>query len=381
MTTVVISPFMTLNFLEGGGHFWVYLQYVQGLRQAGCDVYWLEQLPAEQQLPDGAKVEAWLERLRGYGLGDKVILATGDGPGGDRRYVTTTGSSAQDVFAGSDLLLNFHYAMDADLLAAFRRTALVDIDPGLLQMWMSAGQVRVAPHDVYLTTGETVGTAEARFPDCGLEWHHIRPPVSLDLWPYTFDPACEAFTTVTDWWGAWAPEIVDDRLQLYDNTKRASFLPFVELGSLTRQPLELAVLLTSGDGDDRRLLERHGWRVRQSSEVSSTPERYRDYIQRSRGEISCVKPSCIKLQNAWISDRSLCYLASGKPVVVQDTGPSAHLPGGDGFFRFSTPDQAAAALAAVNADYEGHCRAARQLAPTHFDARRTAERVLDVSLA
>ena len=128
-------------------------------------------------------------------------------------------------------------------------------------------------------------------------------------------------------------------------------------------------------------LERHGWRVRHASEVSSTPERYRDYIQRSRGEFSCVKPSCIKLQNAWISDRSLCYLASGKPVVVQDTGPSAYVPRGDGLLRFSTPEQAAAALAAVNADYEGHCRAARQLAETHFDARRTAERLLNVALA
>jgi hypothetical protein len=381
MTTVVISPFMTLNFLEGGGHFWVYLQYVEGLRQAGCDVYWLEQLPEKRPRPDGAKVEAWLERLRGYGLGDKVILATAAGTDGSRRYVTTTGSSADDVFAGADLLLNFHYAIDADLLAAFRRTALVDIDPGLLQMWMSTGQVRVAPHDVYLTTGETVGTPRARFPDCGLEWHHIRPPVSLDLWPYTFDPGSEAFTTVTDWWSGWAPEFVDGRQVLYDNTKRVAFLAFVELGRLTAQPLELAVHLAEGDGDDRRLLERHGWRVRHSSEVSSTPERYRDYIQRSRGEISCVKPSCIKLQNAWISDRSLCYLASGKPVVVQDTGPSDFLPGGDGFFRFATPEQAAAALATVNADYEGHCRAARQLAETHFDARRTAERLLDIALA
>jgi hypothetical protein len=380
MTTVVISPFMTLNFLEGGGHFWVYLQYVQGLRQAGCDVYWLEQLPDKRPRPDGATIEAWLERLRGYGLGDKVILSTGIGADGDRRYITTTGSSADDVFADADLLLNFHYAIDADLLARFRRTALVDIDPGLLQMWMSTGQVRAAPHDIYLTIGETVGTAAARFPDCGLEWRHIRPPVALDLWPYSFDPGCEAFTTVTDWWSGWAPEIVDGREVLYDNSKRVAFLAFVELGRLTPQPLELAVHLADGDGDDRRLLERHGWRVRHSSEVSSTPGRYRDYIQSSRGELSCVKPSCIKLQNAWISDRSLCYLASGKPVVVQDTGPSSYVSGGDGFLRFSTPEQAAAALEAVNADYEGHCQAARQLAETHFDARRTAERLLDLAL-
>ena len=282
MTTVVISPFMTLNFLEGGGHFWVYLQYVQGLRQAGCDVYWLEQLPAEQPPPEEAKVEAWLERLRGYGLGDKVILSAG--AGGDRHYVTKAGSSAADLFASADLLVNFHYAMDADLLACFRRTALVDIDPGLLQMWMSTGQVGVAPHDVYLTTGETVGTPAARFPDCGLEWLHIRPPVSLDLWPYTFDPGCEAFyghRLVER--GFVGPEIVDGREVLYDNSKRAAFLAFAEIGRLTPQPLELAALLTDGDGDDRRILEQHGWRVRHSSEVSSTPARYRDYIQRSRG--------------------------------------------------------------------------------------------------
>jgi hypothetical protein len=381
MTTVVISPFMTLDFLEGGGHFWVYLQYVQGLRQAGCDVYWFEQLPDGRPPPDSARVEAWLQRLARYGLGDRAVLCTGRGAQGERRYVTAAGAGASDVFERADLLLNFHYAMDPELLARFRRTALVDIDPGLLQMWMSTGQVRVAPHDVYLTTGETVGTPSARFPDCGLRWWHIRPPVALDLWPCTFDPGSEAFTTVTDWWGGWAPEIVGGHQVLYDNNKRVSFLAFAELGRLTSQPLELAVHLSGSEGDDRRLLERYGWRIRHSAEVSSTPERYREYIQHSRGEISCVKPSCLKLQNAWISDRSLCYLASGKPVVVQDTGSSSFLPTGEGLFRFSTPEEAAAALATVNADYETHCRAARELAETHFDARRTAERMLDVALA
>ena len=128
------------------------------------------------------------------------------------------------------------------------------------------------------------------------------------------------------------------------------------------------------------MLERHGWRVRHSLEVSRTPEMYRSYIQRSRGELSCVKPSCIKLQNAWISDRSLCYLASGKPVVVQSTGKSSYLPAGEGLLHFSTPAEAAEALATVNADYERHCRAARELADTYFDARQTVERILDAAL-
>jgi len=221
----------------------------------------------------------------------------------------------------------------------------------------------------------------APFPDAGLKWVHIRPPVCLDLWPYTYDPRCEAFTTVTNWWGEWATETVDGRPVLYDNTKRIAYLSFAGLPRLTSQPLELAVHLAPDDGAERQLLERNGWRIRHACEVSRTPEMYRAYIQRSRGELSCVKPSCVKLQNGWVSDRSLCYLATGKPVVTQDTGANPYLPWGDGILRFATPDEAAEALATINADYERHCRSAREIAEAYFDARQIAERILNVALA
>ena len=117
-----------------------------------------------------------------------------------------------------------------------------------------------------------------------------------------------------------------------------------------------------------------------SREVAATPELYQAYIQQSRGEFSCAKRSCMRFQNAWVSDRTLCYLASGKPVVVQDTGPSAFLPNGEGMFRFRTPQQAAEAFEAINADYERHCRAARNLAETYFDARQAAEKILSHAL-
>jgi glycosyltransferase involved in cell wall biosynthesis len=159
-----------------------------------------------------------------------------------------------------------------------------------------------------------------------------------------------------------------------------SFLAFAELPRLTTQPLELAVYMAAGDTEDQRTMERHGWRLRPSVEVSRTPEMYRSYIQGSRGEISCVKPSYIKLQNGWISDRSLCYLASGKPVVVQQTGLSSYLPTGEGIFEFSTAAEAAEALTAVNADYEKHCRSAREIAETYFDAQQTAKKILEVAL-
>jgi hypothetical protein len=390
MPTVVICPYRTVKFLEGGGHFWVYLQYVAGLRQAGCEVYWLERAPSDGRWRNRVRIDAWLRRLERFGLRDRAILyADPDlgtesglerGPRAESEYLVGSRSQANALFARADLLLNFHYAIEPSLLARFRRTALVDIDPGLLQMWISSGQLAVARHDVYFTIGPTIGTRSAHVSDCGLEWIHIRPPVSLQLWPYTYDPGCEAFTTVTDWWSGFATGIVDGREVYYDNNKRVSYLSFAELPRLTSQPLELAVYMGADDRADREAMESHGWRLRHSLEVSRTPEMYRSYIQRSRGELSCVKPSYVRLKSGWISDRSLCYLASGKPVVMQNTGLDPYLPCGEGIFQFATPDEAADALATVNADYERHCRAARQIAEAHFDARQTAEKILKVAL-
>jgi hypothetical protein len=384
VATVVISPYNVVDFPEGGGHFWVYMQYAQGLRQAGCDVYWLERVQGTAG-GNGRGVASFLKRLERYGLKDKGILYSSRDEGPDagvpEEYVGLSRSQAEAVFRRADLLLNFHYAIAPALLSRFRRTAMVDIDPGLLQVWMSTGQLRVPPHDVYFTTGETVGTRAANFPDCGLVWNHVRPPVCLELWPYVHDGAREAFTTVAGWWsGKWVRTIEDGAEILYENTKRVAFLEFVELPRRTSQVLELALCLADTDGEDRRSLERHGWRVRSSWSVVRTPEMYRSYIQHSRGEFSCAKPSCMRLQNGWVSDRTLCYLASGKPAVVQNTGPSSVLPNGEGVFRFSTIAEAVEGLAAANADYGKHCRAAREIAETYFDARETAARILNVAL-
>jgi hypothetical protein len=382
MPIVIISPFNVVNFLEGGGHFWVYMQYAQGLRQLGCEVYWLENFRSSgDQEQDTAVLSTFAARMEAHGLGSKLILYVSRGPQGasglPSEYAGLTRSEAEAIFDQADLLLNFHYAMDPALLARFRRTALVDIDPGLLQFWMSQGQLAVHRHEYYFTTGETVGTPAAHFPDCGLPWIHIRPAVCLDQWPYVYDPNCEAFTTVSNWNTV---DWIRDGAELYDNTKRAAFLRFAELPRITNQALELALYLGDGDAEDRRALERQGWRVRYSLEVARTPEMYQLYIQGSRGELSCAKPSCMKFQNAWISDRTLCYLASGKPVVVQNTGPSSFLPNGEGMFRFSTLGEAADALATINADYERHCRAARQIAEAYFDARPVVERILNFAL-
>ena len=386
MATVVVSTYKVASFPEGGGHLWVYMQYAAALRALGCEVWWLERWrPSKDEQRDRQILGTFLGTMERFGFAGRVILYLGDDrPDGDGlgETIGVTRSQAQAVFRRTELLVNFHYAMDPRLFARFKRRALMDIDPGLLQLWMSTGQLVVPAHDVYFTIGETVGTPAAKFPDCGLRWHHIRPPVNLDLWPPVYDPACERFTTVAGWWsGKWVRTNEDGVESLYDNNKRVAFLDFIELPRMTPQPLELALYLGKHDDEDRRQLEEHGWHVRHSREVASSPEAYQSYIQRSRGEFSCAKPSCLKLENAWVSDRTLCYLASGKPAVVQHTGASSFLPSGEGLFRFTTLAGAADALAEVNRDYARHCRAAREIAEAYFDGRQVAERMLDVALS
>lgn len=417
MSVVVISPSNVVTFPEGGGHFWVYLQYVEGLRQLGCDVYWLEQFRSSgDRAQDERMLSIFHQRMEAYGLGDKTMIYTADGscshPDRPYRFLTVESAKAEAIIQQADLLLNFFYSIEPLLLSRFRRTALVDIDPGLLQFWMSVGQLVVPPHDYYFTTGETVGTPEAKFPDCHLPWIRIRPPLSLELWPYSYAPASEAFTTVSGWWGnggkgEW---ITDGQNIFYENNKRVSFIEFVELPRLTPQIIELALCLGEGDreedlaenqthtkgiqehikvddvtnykgdAEDQSILESYGWRIRHAYQVAGSPTAYQTYIQQSRGEFSCAKPSCMKFQNAWISDRTLCYLASGKPVVVQHTGASAILPHGEGMFRFSTLDEAVDAFAEINANYEKHCQAARAIVETYFDAKPILERVLNSAL-
>ena len=384
MPTVVLSAFNVAGFPEGGGHFWVYLQYVLGLRQLGCDVYWLESFLTKGRAErEAAALATFRSRMEQYGLGSKYILyltrsqeGNGSAP---TEFLEPSRAEAEAVFAKADLLLNFHYAISPALLARFRRTALVDIDPGLLQFWISRGQLRVPPHDSYYTTGETVGCPGSRIPDTSLPWRRVKPPVCLEQWPPRFDPRSEAFTTVSNWDSS---DWIVDKDETYENTKRVAFLEFADLPRLTPQKLELALFLRwDRDLAEQRDLEQRGWRIRHSREVTATPETYQQYIQVSRGEFSCAKRSCMKFQNAWVSDRTLCYLASGKPVVVQNTGPSRFLPNGEGMFRFSTASEAARAFEVINSDYEKHCRAARQLAETCFDARRVLSDLLSQALS
>jgi hypothetical protein len=401
MSVTVCLSTNTLSYSQGGGHLWVFLNWALGLRALGCEVIWLEKVSDKESVAaldrrrrlerDGlaedpndpvheleAHVATLKRRLERYGLAERLALCSWDGEALSEDV--TNGCLDADAAAEADLLLNLRYNLPGEVVERFRRSALVDIDPGLLQVWMSEGSLSVPQHDLYFTIGETVGQPGAQFPDVGLKWHYTPPPVYLPEWPPVQADSMAPYTTVSHWWDE-PGGAVEFQGELRSNDKRTVFLDYADLPSRTSTPLELALCLAPGDEDECRLLEERGWKIRHAWTVSSEPEQYRAYIQQSRGEFSVVKPSCVWLNNAWISDRTLCYLASAKPAVVQHTGPSRFLPDSEGLFRFRNLEEAARALSAVESDYERHCRLARELAEEHFDAQKVVGRVLERALA
>jgi hypothetical protein len=375
-TTVCLSA-NSLGYPRGGGHIWVYLNWALGLRTLGCRVIWMEtglpDLPADEVRPC---VDALKSRLERYGLAEYLALCSFT----DEPLPRDTVGECLDLEAAAeaDLLLDLEYLIAPKLVGRFRRTALVDIDPGLVQGWIISKRLNLAHHDVYFTTGETVGHPGSRVPDAGLQWQYTPPCVALEWWPPHRPGRDAAFTTVSHWW---TKEWEVDADEVYSNAKRTGFLPFLSLPQHTSQPLELALCLSPGEEDEQAALQKRGWRVCHSHDVAPTPWEYQRYIQDSLGEFSCVKPSCIRLQNAWVSDRTLCYLASGKPAVVEHTGPSRFLPDAAGLFRFRDMREAVRCLETVVADYERQCRLARALAEEYFDAQKVVGSVLERALA
>jgi len=372
---ICLAAARTIMYPHGGGHLWVYLQWALSLLALGWRVIWLEGLNPRDAKDDTRElVTALKERLKPFGLADTVAL-----------YSLTDEPLAPDVVADTmdldaaseaDLLLNTWHSLPAPVVKRFRRSAFVDTDPGLLQIWMTRGDVRVAPHHLYFTIGETVGTPEARFPDCGIRWRYTPPPVYLPAWPTVRVDSTAPYTTVTHWWGS----RFEFEGQVINEEKHVSFLEYQALPSQTPARLELAICLGEHYDEWRARLEPSGWKIRQAWDVSATPEQYRAYIQQSRGEFSCAKPACMTLANSWVSDRTLCYLASGKPAIVQHTGSSRVLPDAAGLFRFKNLDEAVQAFSTVESDYERHAGLARQLTEDYFNGCAVVGRVLEQAL-
>ncbi|MFD0980292.1 hypothetical protein [Tropicimonas aquimaris] len=402
MARIVLSVTNVAPYPQGGGHWWVFAQWALGLMRLDCEVWWMEAVPHLDQLPQ-EHIDTHLARMKALGIGTRTLLVDALGPEQGLWIPKETNTHWFEEFATSaDLLLNFNYKIGDSLLAPFGRTALIDIDPGLLQFWIANAQISLPRHDHYFSTGETVGTPRARFPDCGLVWNRIRPAVDTESWTPKFIPESRRVSTISGWWGGGGKGewIADGKGTLFENNKRVNFIRYADLPGRVPQTLELALAVgakdlaaarrmpdSSGavideilpyvdDLTDLKFMAGRGWNLVLASEVAGSPDAYRSYIQTSQAEFSCAKPSCMYFENAWVSDRTLCYLASGKPAIVQNTGPSSYLPDNEGMLRFSSPEEALEALYAVEQRYRQHCDAARALAESQFDAKKISELVL-----
>jgi hypothetical protein len=267
------------------------------------------------------------------------------------------------------------YLGDEELLGAAPLTVFLDIDPGFGQMWRELGLHDLfTSHDRYVTIGENLGRPDCRIPTNGIDWVTTRQPVVLDQWPVTPAPTAGAFTSVGTWRGPFAP--VEFEGETY-GLRVHEFRRFLELPKDTGADFEIALDIHDADAADRRAIEEGGWRVRDPGELAGTPSDYRRYVQQSRGELLVAKNMYVRSRSGWFSDRSICYLASGRPVIAQDTGLRDLYPVGSGLVVYSSYDEAVEAVARVQGDYETHARAARELAQDVFGSDTVLRSLLD----
>jgi hypothetical protein len=370
---------------EIAGNTWTFLQYVVGLDRLGVESFWVDhQQKLDPRLPAGNRrarphedchsveyVHArFHEMAQAFGFEDRYCILYD----GDATSFGMPPAALSDVAREADLLLNLAGPLPASSpLLRIERRAYVDLDPGFTQIWAHQLDLGLDKYQFFFTVGQNVGRPEFRIPTLGIAWEPIRPPVVLDLWPAHVDASCERFSTIGDWHGS--------QYALFDGEqyggKREEFIRFLALPKRARRPIELALCMFQHDYEDLGLLFRNEWVVRDPYLYAGDLESYREFIQFSRAEFSVAKSGYVKSGSGWLSDRTACYLASGKPAVVQSTQFEWCLPTGEGLLTFRSVDEACAALDAVDDAYLEHSRAARRIAETYFDSAIVLASILD----
>jgi hypothetical protein len=385
-----------------GGVAWDYVQYPAALRRMGHDVYYIEDTGEwPYTLDGGASGHDWIARdpaanvahlaavMERFGLGDRWAYRFPIEP----RWYGMSDERRNEILRSADLLVNVSGTLERP--SEYRQgptLVYIDSDPVFTQVKLALPDQfaefrdRVHAHDVHFSFGECLHDAA---PSTDLRWLPTRQPMLLDEWrPET--PRGNRYTTVMSW-TSYKP------LRYGSETygqKDVEFERFFGLPALVA-PVELEVALgglqhsaweaapvPAGEIDDARLtaperLRRHGWSVTNSFRTCADLDAYRQYVESSRGEWSVAKNGYVKGQPGWFSCRSSCYLAAGRPVIVQDTGFTSAIPSGDGVIAFRTIEQAADAIRDVEARYAHHATAARDIASTYFDASTVLDRLLE----
>jgi GT2 family glycosyltransferase len=368
---VVLLGMMTK--MPVAGVVWQNLHYLLGLERLGCEAYYVEThartpsmlMESEHDDSSALAAEFIAAVMRRFGLSDRwAFRALHD----DGRCFGIGEPQLERLYGQAALLINLHGGtLPLPELAATGRLVYVETDPVQLQLELGHGVQEtidfLEPHCAFFTFAENWSN-----PDCGLprqdryRFLPTRQPVLLDLWPDRSPQPADLFTTIGNWRQDWRDVTFEG--ERYTWSKHHEFLKYLDMPARSGGRFELA--LASCTDADRQMLAGHGWGVRDALEISRGIDSYRDYVGASRGEFTVAKDQNVRLRTGWFSDRSATYLASGRPVVTQDTGFGCALPTGRGLFAFDSPESAAEAVAAIDADYAEHAHAAREIAREHF---------------
>lgn len=373
---IVIAVGIAGHPVSAAGNTWAFLQWVLGFQELGWEVWIVEALkreklawPKEGEL-DGTSLNEryWKEVLERFGLASRASLwIDGSSP---------CAEEARAFASQADLFLNISGHFPLELLPALPATKLyLDLDPAFTQIWAEQYGVDMhfSGHDRFFTVGSLLGRPGSRAPVCRREWLPVLPPVVLSRWPFLPQAEFRAFTTVAHWhgysWCEWEGE--------WYKGKNEEFQKFREVPGGVRAPLALATEWESNRQELQPFADA-GWQLLEGPEICRTFERYEAFLRGdSSAEFSAVKGGYALSRAGWFSDRSVCYLATGRPVVLQSTGIEEIIPTGCGFHVFRSPEEARAACARVLEDFPAQQAGARRLAEERFDSAKVISGLLD----
>jgi hypothetical protein len=353
-----------------GGATWAVLQYVLGLRRLGHDVLLVEPV---SRLTAPSERYFWSVAQR-FGLEERAALVEE----GTRRTVGPAYDALVRLARDADVVLNVAGMLrDTELLGDAAVRIYLDLDPGFTQLWQDrlGIDMRLDGHTHFATVGQAIGDDGCAVPTCGRQWIRTLQPVVLEEWPQSTDPVPQVLTTVANWRGYGS---IEDAGILYGQ-KAHSVRRFIELPRKIEPAVRLALAIHPDERRDLEALTANGWQLISPGQVAATPGAYRRFVAGSWAELGVAKSGYVAARCGWLSDRTCCYLASGRPAVAQDTGLGDALPTGEGLLTFADTDGAAAAVDELRADYPRHAAAARALAEAYLDSDRVLTRLLEAA--
>ncbi len=374
---IIVSGMIAGDPFQGGAT-WAVLQYVLGLRRLGHDVVFVEPIAPASISPNtvlatSTNASYFLDTVRRFDLCGRAALLRQD----TREIVGMSYDALVRLAATADLLINISGMLrDPELFDVIGRRVYLDLDPAFNQLWHAVEGIDVHfdGHTHFVTVGVAIGSPRCEVPTCGRVWIPTLQPIVLDEWPVTIGNPQAAWTTVGNWRGYGS---ITYRGQLFGQ-KAHSLRQFMSIPRRTQEQFILALAIHPAEVNDLAALADNGWRLVNPAEVSATPNDYQRFIQASKAEFGIAKSGYVASRCGWFSDRSICYLASGRPVLAQDTGLAGIVPSGEGLMTFSTTDEAMAGIEAVSSNYTRHAEAARGLAEEYFDSSRVLGRLLDM---